>query len=100
MMTVVCGVRRLACRSMDCCGVKLGQPLCDSDSGAHHPYAYGSLRVNGDSPDPTWLECDDETVRVLSRKEFEDVLAPKPSKVSALTPYLLFYSRRSRGRPD
>ncbi|XP_063230219.1 ubiquitin carboxyl-terminal hydrolase 1 [Bacillus rossius redtenbacheri] len=92
---------RLACRSMDCCGVKLGQSLADGDPAPHHAYAYGSLRVNGDapSPEPAWLECDDETVRALSRKEFEDVLAPKPSKVSALTPYLLFYSRRSRGRP-
>jgi hypothetical protein len=49
--------------------------------------------VDASVPEPVWLECDDETVRLLTRKEFEDVLAPKPSKGSALTPYLLFYSK-------
>uniref|UniRef100_A0A1B6MTU9 USP domain-containing protein n=1 Tax=Graphocephala atropunctata TaxID=36148 RepID=A0A1B6MTU9_9HEMI len=59
------------CRSADCCGVKL-------DPGH----------------EPTWLECDDETVRTLSRKQLEEILAPPKSvKNSALTPYLLFYCR-------
>ncbi|KAG8295711.1 universal stress protein [Homalodisca vitripennis] len=58
------------CRSADCCGVKLDP--------AH---------------EPTWLECDDETVRTLTRKQLEEILAPKSVKNSALTPYLLFYCR-------
>lgn len=58
------------CRSADCCGVKLD---------TNH--------------DPPWLECDDETVRTLTKKQFEEILAPKTVKNSALTPYLLFYCR-------
>lgn len=59
-----------ACRSSDCCGVKMDSPH-----------------------DHLWLECDDETVRTLTRKQLEDILAPKSSKNSTLTPYLLFYCR-------
>ncbi|XP_046982593.1 ubiquitin carboxyl-terminal hydrolase 1 [Schistocerca americana] len=67
------------CRGTECCGVRLQLPAPVGDTTA--------------VPDAPWLECDDETVRVLTRKEFEDVLGPKQSKTSSLTPYLLFYVR-------
>ncbi len=37
-----------------------------------------------------WLECDDDSISVITRKQFEDELS---SKQSATTPYLLFYQR-------
>nr|CAD7196820.1 unnamed protein product [Timema douglasi] len=109
---------RYTCRSMDCCGVKLNNSVLDlhANGGATEPsnqhyHSYGntrdsyappptSVKINGTADDVSsstresiWMECDDETVRLLTKKEFEDVLAPKPSKVSALTPYLLHRSR-------
>lgn len=82
---------RNTCRSLDCCGVRINK--------AYQP---GDTKLNGcgndedieeEGPEPSWLECDDETVRVLSRQQLEDILAPKQSKNSSLTPYLLFYAR-------
>lgn len=70
------------CRSGDCCGVKLR--VEESISSSH---CYNSVT------EPLWLECDDETVRTLSCKQLEEILAPKSAKNSALTPYLLFYAR-------
>lgn len=64
------------CKALECCSVRLRDiPIVDQDSN------------------PTWLECDDETVRVLSTQELAEILSPKLSKNSALTPYLLFYAR-------
>lgn len=71
------------CRGADCCGIRL--QLSSTSSGA--------VGADVAVPETPWLECDDETVRILTRREFEDVLAPKPSKSSALTPYLLFYCK-------
>jgi len=48
-----------------------------------------SLLSNGQMED-VWLECDDETISLISRRQFEDELN---SKQSATTPYLLFYER-------
>lgn len=62
---------RSSCRGSDCCGVRMREEVNDE----------------------TWLECDDETVRVISRRQLEEILAGKQAKGSALTPYLLFYSR-------
>ena len=87
---------RHTCRSMDCCGVRLNRSLMnglDCKSQMNGLDIGTSSTVDASVPEPVWLECDDETVRLLTRKEFEDVLAPKPSKSSALTPYLLFYSK-------
>lgn len=64
-------VGRSSCRGSDCCGVRMREEVNDE----------------------TWLECDDETVRVISRRQLEEILAGKQAKGSALTPYLLFYSR-------
>lgn len=40
--------------------------------------------------DDVWLECDDDSISVITRKQFEEELS---SKQSATTPYLLFYQR-------
>ncbi len=40
--------------------------------------------------DDLWLECDDENISVITRRQFEGELN---SKQSATTPYLLFYER-------
>ena len=37
-----------------------------------------------------WLECDDETIHVISRKQFEEELKPNRGYT---TPYLLFYQK-------
>ncbi|XP_046393814.1 ubiquitin carboxyl-terminal hydrolase 1 [Ischnura elegans] len=44
-------------------------------------------------PEDPWLVCDDESIQPLTRKEFEEILAPRSSTVTALTPYLLFYAK-------
>ena len=58
---------KTGCRSADCCGIRQGK----------HP-------VPG-----MWLECDDETVRVIPERELRDKLAHSPR--NSATPYLLFY---------
>lgn len=56
-----------------------------------------SIRLRGvsniDQDNLVWLECDDESVRTISMEELRDMLAPKTNKNSALTPYLLFYTK-------
>ena len=39
-----------------------------------------------------WLECDDETIRILSEKEFHGRLTEKDGALRG-TPYVLFYHR-------
>ncbi|XP_012260613.2 ubiquitin carboxyl-terminal hydrolase 1 isoform X1 [Athalia rosae] len=60
-------VLRVGCRSMECCGIRKGK-----HSGS-------------------WLECDDEAVRIIPLRELEEKLAPNPR--NSATPYLLFYVR-------
>jgi hypothetical protein len=48
-----------------------------------------SLLSNGQMED-VWLECDDENISLITRRQFEEELN---SKQSATTPYLLFYER-------
>ncbi|XP_058791373.1 ubiquitin carboxyl-terminal hydrolase 1 [Phymastichus coffea] len=57
------------CRGNDCCGIR---QTSRNESG-------------------TWLECDDEAVRVIPVRELQDKLAPNPR--NSATPYLLFYVR-------
>ncbi len=64
-----------------------------TDSVPDHPTASVNLK-NGapsyDSGDNVWLECDDDSISVISEKQFEEELS---SKQSATTPYLLFYQQ-------
>ncbi|XP_052130074.1 ubiquitin carboxyl-terminal hydrolase 1 isoform X2 [Frankliniella occidentalis] len=85
---------RNTCRSLDCCGVRMSKAYQPGDSKVST--ANGCANdddAEEEGPEPSWLECDDETVRVLTPQQLEDILAPKQSKNSSLTPYLLFYSR-------
>jgi ubiquitin carboxyl-terminal hydrolase 1 len=52
----------------------------------------GSFSSSSSSTDieDVWLECDDDSISVITRKQFEEELS---SKQSATTPYLLFYQR-------
>ena len=56
----------------------------------------GAGRSDGDlNPDPQdyhWLECDDETIQILSEKEFQGRLLEKEGALRG-TPYVLFYHR-------
>jgi hypothetical protein len=67
-----------ACPSNDCCGVKVSLP---------------EDMVTADS-EPQWLECDDDHVRLLGETEFVELLSPAKSKT--LSPYILFYSRKTQ----
>lgn len=58
---------KAGCRSAECCGIRQGKPLGPG----------------------MWLECDDETVRVIQVQELQDKLAHNPR--NSATPYLLFY---------
>lgn len=42
--------------------------------------------------DPTWYMCDDDKIKAMSQREFEELLSPNSRKVM-VTPYLLFYAR-------
>ena len=58
---------KAGCRSAECCGIRQGK----------HP-----------AP-ASWLECDDESVRVIPGRELLEKLAHSPR--NSATPYLLFY---------
>ena len=53
-----------------------------SDNGISYSISNGSEEL--------WLECDDETIHVISRKQFEEELKPNRGYT---TPYLLFYQK-------
>jgi len=48
------------------------------------------LTSNSTASEELWLECDDETIHVISRKQFEEELKPNRGYT---TPYLLFYQK-------
>jgi len=60
------------------------------DSGTYHDYSNGSSSQTASEADETWLECDDETIHVISRRQFEEDLS---CNRGFTTPYLLFYQR-------
>lgn len=41
--------------------------------------------------DPTWYMCDDDKIKAMSQREFEELLSP--NRKITITPYLLFYAR-------
>lgn len=42
--------------------------------------------------EPTWYMCDDDKIKAMSQREFEELLMPNSKKIM-ITPYLLFYAR-------
>ena len=99
-----------SCRSSGCCGMQrvLGQLNHRGEPNPHRfrhrsqeslESANGGIEAeslhhlhlsNGDMDTDLWLECDDENISVITRRQFEDELN---SKQSSTTPYLLFYER-------
>lgn len=81
------------CKSIDCCGIKLNKSIVENTvnnytkKSAQERWQVASV----DAQEDIWLECDDDNVRAISNKEFQDLLGYKPNSTS--TPYLLFYSK-------
>ncbi|XP_014220411.1 ubiquitin carboxyl-terminal hydrolase 1 [Trichogramma pretiosum] len=66
-------LKKEGCQGNECCGIK---HMARQETG-------------------TWLECDDEAVRVISLREFQEKLAP--TLRNSATPYLLFYVKTETG---
>lgn len=43
--------------------------------------------------EPIWYMCDDDKIKAMSQREFEDMLSP--NRKNMITPYLLFYARNN-----
>ncbi|EDV90756.1 ubiquitin carboxyl-terminal hydrolase 1 [Drosophila grimshawi] len=63
-----------------------------------YPVGYGSTGRGGvkanyaaNSSEPTWYMCDDDKVKAMSQRDFEELLSP--TRKITITPYLLFYAR-------
>ena len=94
------------CRSSNCCGIRGGLLTNASTSTEYHNRSFddassvsskesqvqsSASQLELSSLEDLWLECDDETITVLTKKQFDDILGSK--KAGSTTPYLLFYQR-------
>lgn len=79
------GLASHLCPSMTCCGLKVAGACMSADVG---PLEAGG-RASPDTEE-FWLECDDEQISVITRRELTDILT---ARQSTTTPYLLFYNR-------
>lgn len=85
------------CRSANCCGMQRvlrqlnrnSSTAAKSQESLNNGYNSETDSISNNVED-VWLECDDENISLISRRQFEDELN---SKQSATTPYLLFYER-------
>jgi len=93
------------CPSLACCGLKVtagsngcqtqgsgpgeqgGRSTQGGDQGRSSPAVEQSQQSGAEE---VWLECDDEQISVITRRELSDILT---TRQSTTTPYLLFYSR-------
>lgn len=75
------------CKSIDCCGIKLNKNVVENVVNSYGKKHGTTNNVQEDM----WLECDDDNVRPISNKEFQELLGYKASSTS--TPYLLFYTK-------
>jgi hypothetical protein len=66
------------------------QAFHGNSSSSHKSSSLSSSNSGSTDADEVWLECDDDSISVVTRKQFEDELS---SKQSSTTPYLLFYQR-------
>lgn len=78
------------CKSIDCCGIKLNKNVVENVVNSYGK-KHAQERWQTDGQEDMWLECDDDNVRPISNKEFQELLGYKDSSTS--TPYLLFYSK-------
>ncbi|KAH8278860.1 hypothetical protein KR018_010493 [Drosophila ironensis] len=63
-----------------------------------YPTGYGSTGRGGvranyahGGTDPIWYMCDDDKIKAMTQREFEEMLSP--TRKITITPYLLFYAR-------
>jgi len=92
------------CPSLACCGLKLtsggsmsagsvdsvGSTSTNGGGRGSPGYSTGEFSNGGQQVDDYWLECDDEQISIITRRELNDILT---ARQSTTTPYLLFYSR-------
>lgn len=79
--------------SFNCCGIFTRNTSAPING---HLSANCSESSDGDDInmiEPTWYKCDDEKIKKMTQREFEELLMPKKRKVSPISPYLLFYAR-------
>ncbi|XP_044314789.1 ubiquitin carboxyl-terminal hydrolase 1 [Drosophila rhopaloa] len=67
-------------------------------SATTYPTGYGSTGRGGvranyahGGTDPIWYMCDDDKIKAMTQREFEELLSP--TRKITITPYLLFYAR-------
>ncbi|XP_037048935.1 ubiquitin carboxyl-terminal hydrolase 1-like isoform X2 [Bradysia coprophila] len=104
----------ISCQSVSCCGILMknspGTSLSSlningiSEHLRHNSYvdnlsnsslnddcgSYGGSNFSKKS-EPLWFVCDDDKIKTMTQREFEDLLSP--NKKIMVTPYLLFYAR-------
>lgn len=99
------------CHGLNCCGIYMkefvnyveNQTNSENSSNDHHHSSSmnstDSSNMNGikDSIN-TWYMCDDDKIKVMSQREFEDLLSP--NQKLTITPYLLFYARYDIKEPS
>jgi len=79
------------CPSLSCCGLKVTSTGTSAGEGRSSPaLEQGSQPGQAQLVDDYWLECDDEQISVITRRELSDILT---ARQSTTTPYLLFYNR-------
>lgn len=68
------------------------------NSATPYPTGYGSTGRGGvkanyphGSTEPIWYMCDDDKIKAMTQREFEELLSP--TRKITITPYLLFYAR-------
>lgn len=81
------------CPSLTCCGLKVTSTGSNAGEGRSSPALEPGSHTQAGSTslvDDYWLECDDEQISVITRRELSDILT---ARQSTTTPYLLFYNR-------
>lgn len=82
-------------------GVDAYATCAASHPSAAAPMLANGTAVNGDKTSvgsdhhanhSTWYMCDDDKIKAMTQREFEDLLSPNNKKIM-ITPYLLFYAR-------
>lgn len=104
------------CPGIKCCGIELKNnlPATSQNGGLHNGfyedndefgsnpnwnYANGSnvssstssTPTGSGSKEPVWYQCDDDKIKTMTQREFEELLSP--NRKITVTPYLLFYAR-------
>ncbi|XP_037034268.1 ubiquitin carboxyl-terminal hydrolase 4-like [Bradysia coprophila] len=88
----------ISCQSVSCCdflmkncpGTSLSRYSSISEHLRHNSYINNPSNSSlNDNSEPLWFKCDDDKIKTMTQREFEDLL----KKGKTITPYLLFYAR-------